>query len=475
MRTTSTAEDDAMPAGRRRDKEARAAGAHLRKDTPPAWMSEWTPPTDRDPSGLLERAAVGRDRKLVEERNAEMAKDGPRFLRGAAGIMASDLRDTRQHTSGIELAVCGDAHVGNFGMYGSPERRRVFDITDFDEARPGPWEWDVCRLATSVVVTARHRDVDAKGQRAAVAATVEAYTDAIDVLGRGALIERWYALTKSNSLEPDDLAISTPGGADAVTRAQRLLNEADDKTQERTVKDLVEDGAFNDGDGAQTPLLDDAPEAESVRLAYGPYLDTLSDALRRLLRGYEPTAVARRPVGEGSLGLRNYLVLLCGLDDGDAMIVQVKEATPSLLGFGLDPYASVHEGERVVRLQRALQAVSDPLLGWTSIDGQAFYVRQFRDRKGTPDLKPGEDDGRSYMKDLTAFARLCGVTLARAHARAADDAGGQLVQISAYIGDKQRDRTAFRNAVVAFARTYADVTEDDQRHLRDQSGPWAPN
>ena len=162
-----------------------------------------------------------------------------------------------------------------------------------------------------------------------------------------------------------------------------------------------------------------------------------------------------------------------GRDENDALILQVKEATPSLLASGLEPYRSAQEGERVVVMQRALQAVSDPLLGWTEIGGQAFYVRQFRDRKGTPELEREDDQDESgYGKDLAAFGRLCGVTLARAHARAADNSDGQLVQIGAYVGDGS-DRTAFHDAVVAFAQAYAGVTERDQRNLRDGNGPWA--
>jgi uncharacterized protein (DUF2252 family) len=348
-------------------------------------------------------------------------------------------------------------------MYGSPERNRVFDLTDFDEARPGPWEWDVCRLAASVVVTARDRKVDRDGQERAVRAAVAAYCDAVDELAGIPLIDRWYALARGKALDRGDLA-AADGGAKAVARAQRLLDGADDATQRKTVKDFTADRAFEASeDNRVTPLADDDPKAESVRASYEPYVETLSDALARLLRGYRPTAVARRPSGQGSLGLQNYLLLVCAERRKDALILQVKEATPSQLGFGLDPYDADHEGERVVRMQRALQAVSDPLLGWTTVDGQDFYVRQFRDRKGTADLlRPKRQDPADYAKDLAAFGRLCGVTLARAHARAAD---ARLGQISEALGAGRRGHARFEDALASFGRTYADVTEGDYRAL----------
>jgi uncharacterized protein (DUF2252 family) len=445
-----------------------ATGAKLRAAKPTSWLSDWQLPAGHDATGVLDRAAEGRDEKLVMRRNKEMGDDAPTFLRGAAGVMAADLAETEHATTGIRLEICGDAHAGNFGMYGSPERIRVFDITDFDEARPGPWEWDVCRLATSVVVTARDRRVDPDGEKAAAAATVAAYCAALSELADGALIDRWYALARPKALTARDLAVADDdaASADAVARAQRLLDDAGDRTQAKTVKNLTADGEFTDDGGDQAPLAHGDPQAEAVRLAYGAYVKTLPDALGRLLRGYEATAVATRPVGQGSLGLRNYLLLLQGPRAKDALILQVKEATPSQLDFGLEPYSSVHEGERVVRMQRSLQGVSDPLLGWTSIDGQAFYVRQFRDRKGSPTLEVDEgQDIDDYADDLAAFGRLCGVTLARAHARVAEDAGGELARINAYLGAGRHGHRQFQESVVAFARTYADVTEEDRRSL----------
>ena len=401
-----------------------------RSRTPATWMREWKPPAGRDAARELARAEEGRAAEFVRQRKEDMSRDAPTFLRGAAGVMAADLAPTRGETTGIEIEVCGDAHLGNFGMYGSPERVRVFDVTDFDEARPGPWEWDVCRLATSVVVTARDRSVDRDGQERAARATVAAYCDTLAELAEVPLIDRWYALARGKALDRRDLAVADGDGRKAMARAQRLLDKADDQTQRKTISDFTAGRRIRGQRGqAGDALADDDPKAESVRASYEPYVETLSAALARLVRGYQPTAVARGRSGQGSLGLQNYLLLVCAKRKKDALILQVKEATPSQLGFGLDPYAADHEGERVVRMQRALQAVSDPLLGWTKVDGQDFYVRQFRDRKGTADLlRPKRQAAADYAKDLAAFGRLCGVTLARAHARAAD---GQLAQISA--------------------------------------------
>jgi uncharacterized protein (DUF2252 family) len=435
---------------------------------PWSWLRDWKPPADRDAARELARAEEGRDPEFVQKRKEAMAADAPTFLRGAAGVMAVDLASTREHATGIEIEICGDAHLGNFGMYGSPERVRVFDLTDFDEARPGPWEWDVCRLAASVVVTARDRGVDRAGQERGVRATIAAYCTAVEELASLPLIERWYAFARGKKLKRGDLA---DAGGRVLARAQDLLDGADDATQRGTVKDFTAGGEFKAGDRV-TPLADDAPKSTSVRASYDGYVENLSDALGRLLRGYRPAAVAERPAGQGSLGLQNYLLLVRGRRKKDALILQVKEATPSQLGFGLEPYPAEHEGERVVRMQRALQAVSDPLLGWTLVDGQDFYVRQFRDRKGTAELlRPKGQKAANYADDLAAFGRLCGVTLARAHARAAD---GRLTEIGENLGAGSKRHARLADALVGFARTYADVTEDDHRALAERERQARP-
>jgi len=443
--------------------EHRAYGRELRKTSPPAWMASWEPDRSRDPLAVLERAALGRDPELVDERNNAMAKDDPAFFRGAAGVMASDLRTSRQETSDIWLDVCGDAHVGNFGTYGSPERHRLFDLNDFDEARTAPWEWDICRLAASAVVTARHLKL-AKRRQADVAGTLcAAYAETLADLASRQIVDRWYMMTRCGSVEPGDLAVCEQdrGAKDLVRNADALLTPKKIRTQEATIDELTDgSGAFHDDDGKQTPI--DGKRAADVRGALAAYRDTLPRGLRRVLTGYTATAVAKRPVGAGSLGLRSYLVLVRGRDDKDALVLQVKEATPSQLEFGLEPVPVRHEGKRVVRMQQMLQGASDPLLGWTSMRGdEVYYVRQFRDMKAAPDMDELDFGG------LLLLARLCGTTLARAHARSASSVDGTLIRMSGYIGGSPKEYAGFRDAVTAFAVTYAAVTSYDRRVLAE--------
>jgi uncharacterized protein (DUF2252 family) len=393
-----------------------------------------------------------------------MAEDDPTFLRGAAGVMARDLAASRSDVTGVWVDVCGDAHLGNFGTYGSPERHRLFDLNDFDEARAAPWEWDVCRLATSAVVTSRHLKLDEREQANVAGAAVAAYAETIAALATGPLIDRWYTMARCGALGHADIATreGDAGADELLANAAGLLEADDGRTQAKTVEKLTgESGAFHDDDGKQEPI--DGRRAADVRRAYKAYLDTLPRGLRRLLSGYRATSVAKRPVGQGSLGLRNYLLLVEGGAANDALILQVKEATPSQLDFGLDPLRVRHEGKRVARMQWTLQGASDPLLGWTSIGDQAYYVRQFRDMKSAPDLDDLDHPA------LNLFARLCGTTLARAHARSADSVRGTLGRIAGYVGGSADEYAGFREAVVSFAHAYADVTAEDRRLLASAS------
>ena len=444
--------------------EYRAQGKTLREARPPDWLAGWRPRRKRKPLLVLKRAAAGRDPKLVAKRNEDMAEDDPTFFRGAAGVMARDLAGSRSDVTGLWVDVCGDAHLGNFGVYGSPERHPVFDLNDFDEARAAPWEWDVCRLAASAVVMARHTKLADREQAEVAGAAVAAYAETLASLATGPLIERWYTLARCGSLAHADIAMRAgEAGADGLLAHVTDVLETDDRrTQAGTVEKLTGgSGEFHDDDGKQDPI--DGRRAADVRRAYRAYRDTLPRGLRRLLSGYRATSVAKRPVGEGSLGLRNYLLLLEGREADDALILQVKEATPSQLDFGLPSLPVRHEGKRVVRMQRTLQGASDPLLGWTSIGDQAYYVRQFRDMKSAPEL---EDLDHAA---LSVFARLCGTALARAHARSADSVRGTLDRISAYVGASPDEYTDFRAGVVSFAQTYADVTAQDRQRLASAS------
>lgn len=304
-----------------------ASGKQLRDDRPPTWMAEWEPSPDRDPMGVLERAAEGRDKDLVKKRNKEMTKDDPGFFRGAAGVMAADLAASRSQVSGLWVDICGDAHIGNFGTYGSPERQMLFDINDFDEAGYAPWEWDLCRLAASAVVLARARKMDAQQQDGAARAVCTAYAETLAKLGRGPLVDRWYRMTRWESLESADLGLGTSDDDDLLGRAAELIKRKDVRAQADTVKKLTDgSGGFNedkkDGKPRQIPIDDE--RADEVRQSLAAYRDTLPAGLRRVLGGYQPTAVAIRPVGAGSLGLRSYIVLMRGRNRSDALILQAR-------------------------------------------------------------------------------------------------------------------------------------------------------
>lgn len=298
-------------------------GTDLRRTKPIAWIATWAPAKDRDPLAIINRVAEGRDPKLVATRNQEMGSSAFSFLRGAAAVMAADLSPSLQDTTGIELVICGDAHLGNFGAYFSPERTPVFDLNDFDEARLGPWEWDVCRLAASIAVAGGKLQRGGKGD--SVTPAVEAYTDALKRILAGPLVGRYYGLERVAA------GVSTTGKPkfSGVEHAfQPLFANLHVHTQEETVAELIKGGgrgskfrSHAEVDPVQTHV------SHQVTAAYWTYLDTVATGLERLLDGYSPTSVALRPVGEGSLGLRDYLLLTTGHGQDDRLILQVKEAT----------------------------------------------------------------------------------------------------------------------------------------------------
>ena len=420
------------------------------------WLADWNPTEDRDALHIIDSVAEGRDPRLVEQRERVMARGGVfTFFRGAAGVMAADLEPDRIHTTGYEVDLVGDAHLGNFGMYGSPERSRVFDVNDFDEAARGPWEWDVARLAASAVVMERDRGSDKDQQRETARATTLAYAQTAKALAEGPLIDRWYTMTRCDEPGCRDIAVDIKGSEEVLKRVKRMLQADPKRTQAETVAKFTSEGRFVEVEGKVAPIDDD--RAERVRATYEDYQSTIEPGLKRLLHGYEPMAVARVFAGQGSLGVRNFLLLVTGRRHNDALVLQVKEATQSALGYGgVAVTGAAHEGQRVIGLQRALQAVSDPLLGWTSIGDEQYYVRQWRDMKSSPTLT----DPKFGRRDREAYARLCGATLARAHARTVEGHG--ITKIAWSIEDVD----AFTKAVLKFARRYADVSEDDQRRLR---------
>jgi len=339
-----------------------------------------------------------------------------------------------------------------------PERIPVFDVDDFDEARPGPWEWDVCRLAASIVVASRESGGKADSAADAVTRAIDAYSGTIRRLADGPLVLRYYSLERVAERVSEE---KKPRYSKLSPGFEELFGDLHVDTQGETVRKMItDDGKGSAFDAKEAAPISDADEG-SVVASYSTYLTTLDPSLRRVLDGYSPKCVGERPVGEGSLGLRNYLVKIAGRQPDDGLILQVKEATPSALDTALEAHRAIHEGERVVEMQRTMQAVTDPLLGSTSIDGQAYYVRQFRDGKANPDLLQLDGD------QLLQYSALCGATLARAHARSADPRAGTLGMISGYI---ESDQQKFAAALAEFAERYAEVTRADQEALGASRG-----
>jgi uncharacterized protein (DUF2252 family) len=367
------------------------------------------------------------------------------FLRGAAAVMAADLA-AQPHT-GLTVQLCGDAHLLNFGLYASPERSLLFDLNDFDETFPGPFEWDVKRLAASVVVAARENGHGAdKARRAALEATA-AYRTSMRRLARLGELAVWYERIDADSLQ------SLVRSARHRRRVEASLTRARRRTSLHALGKLTEvvDGRrriIHD-----PPLLEPAgaPDMAALRKIFSDYRSTLSEERRLLLDRYRFVDAARKVVGVGSVGTRCFIVLLAGRDADDPLFLQIKEARESVLEEHLPHGPYVHPGHRVVAGQRLLQAASDIFLGWmTGPQGRAFYWRQLRDMKGSAEV------AGMNPAALTAYARLCGTALARAHARS-----GDRVAIAAYLGGAD----TFDRAVADFAANYADRTADDHALL----------
>lgn len=398
-----------------------------------------------DPVAVLERQ--GRDRlpELLPIRYGRMAASPFAFLRGSAAVMAADLA-SQPHT-GLTVQLCGDAHLLNFGLYASPERALLFDLNDFDETFPGPFEWDVKRLAASVAVASlENGHSDTKAHRAALEATA-AYRTALRGLARKGELAVWYERIDADSLLP------LVRSARHRRRVESSLTRARRRTSLHAVGKLTETVDGRRRIVHDPPLLEPAGAADmsSLRKIFSDYRSTLSEERRLLLDRYRFVDAARKVVGVGSVGTRCFIVLLAGRDQDDPLFLQIKEARKSVLEEHLPNGPYVHPGHRVVAGQRLLQAASDIFLGWmTGPQGRAFYWRQLRDMKGSADVV-GMGPGA-----LTAYARLCGNALARAHARS-----GDRVAIAAYLGGTD----TFERAVADFALTYATQTTADHAAL----------
>jgi uncharacterized protein (DUF2252 family) len=447
--------------------ERAARGRAARKRAPRRSHGHFEPPSDRpDPIELLERQARTRVPELVPIRYGRMLVSPLTFYRGAALIMASDL--SRTPRSGLTVQCCGDAHLSNFGLFASPERELVFDVNDFDETLPGPWEWDVKRLATSILIAARGNGCSAKRQEQAVLDTVEEYRSAMRRFAAMGSLQVWYSHLDADDTFSQLRSELTPKLA---RDTEETLAKARTRSSMSAVAKLthVLDGVLRIR--AEPPLI--VPIAE---LAEGEERGEIFDALNDHMRSYVASLerdrrvlieqfrlldFARKVVGVGSVGTRDWIALLLGRDEHEPLFLQMKEAQASVLEEFMAPSEFTNHGERVVTGQRLMQASSDICLGWLHAEASGdeeprdFYVRQLRDWKGSAEIE------RMTAKGMSAYGRLCGWTLARAHARSGDP-----VAIAAYLGRGAH----FDRAIVAFANDYAEQNQRDYRALAAAAG-----
>jgi uncharacterized protein (DUF2252 family) len=424
-------------------KEKFAAGKSLRKKVARGIHAKWAPPTNRfDPIALLKHADRGRLPELLPIRYARMRRSPFAFFRGADAVMAADLAGTPK--TGIRVQACGDCHVSNFGGFGSPERRLVFDINDFDETLHAPWEWDVKRLATSIVLAERHKGEGEHHCEKAVRLTVESYRDHMNEYARMRALDVWYSQLDANILIESAKS----------KKAKKYWEQVEQKAKLQTAEHVFP--RMTDVVKGQPHIKDNPPLiyhprqiiklGKRVREMFRRYRLTLPEERRVIIDRYHIVDIARKVVGVGSVGTRCAILLLMA-DKQDPLFLQFKEALPSVL----EPYAGksryAYHGERVVTGQRMLQSASDIFLGWTRDDqGHDYYFRQLRDMKMTINVEDmSEDDWMEYIE-------LCGWALARAHARTGDPA-----QIAGYLGRGD----AFADAIAEFARAYADQTARD--------------
>jgi len=448
----------------------RARGRGARQNMPRSAHAEWFPAPDRrDPVELIAGQEITRVPELLPIRHERMLVSPFTFYRGAAILMAADL--ATQPDTGLRVQACGDAHLANFGGFMAPDRRIVFDMNDFDETNPGPFEWDVKRLVTSFELACRENGYDAKVGRKIVVNTVRAYREAMAGFATMGNLALWY-----DRLDVEGVIArwSSQVSPEVLARFQRNVGKAEATNRLKALDKLPE---VVDGDyriKSDPPLIVPAreltadPEALTSWLheRFRVYRHTLQPDRRHLLEGYRIVDVARKVVGVGSVGTRCWIMLLLGHDDQDPLFIQVKEANESVL----EPYAGhsgyASHGQRVVEGQRLLQSASDILLGWTKamgLDGveHEFYLRQLWDGK----LSPAFDTMAPEM--LRVFGELCAETLARGHARS-----GDRVAIAAYLGNG----TTFDEAIADFASAYAEQNDRDYAAMTEavKSGRLAP-
>jgi uncharacterized protein (DUF2252 family) len=446
-----------MSVERQTPEQRREYGRSLREKAPRQSHADWSPAGDRDPVGLVEGQNEDRWQWLVPVRRARMSASPFAFYRGGARIMACDLAPAP--VSGLVAQICGDAHLANFGAYASPERRLVFDLNDFDETLPGPWEWDVKRLAASFVIAARHNRLKKKHAREITRHGVARYRKAMERLAGMRLTDGWYHLVDTTDVVAglDDKKLRKVGDA--------LIRKAKRKNSRQALDKLAEQSGDVYRIRSEPPLLiplrdlgrkyDPATLRGMTESVLADYLRTAPDDVEHLVRKFRLVDVAVKVVGVGSVGTRCYVVLLEGRDGKDPLFLQIKEASRSVLEEYLPRSRYENPGERVVEGQRLMQTVSDIFLGWAEgeFSGSHYYVRQLKDWKASAEV-----EGASYDA-LHAYAGMRGATLARSHARTGDP-----VAISGYLGSSD----VFDKAVTEFAERYADQNERDyQAFLAD--------
>ena len=462
-----TSSDGDLIANRLTLEERAAFGKAARTKTPLEAHADFTPAESRDPVGLLLSQAKTRVPDLVPIRHGRMLVSPFTFYRGAALVMAADLESTP--ASGLRTQLCGDAHLSNFGAYASPERRLVFDINDFDETLPGPFEWDIKRLAASFVIAGRNNGFTKKQYRKATLAAVETYRTALRDFAVQPILTVWYqhleieqaladykaSLTAGKSKErkarfkATEAALAKAHTRDSLQAIEKLTAVVDGKRQIMSNPPLVIRG--EDMTDMDTDVLFDRLRGLLIN-----YRKTLQSDRRRLLDQFTLTDIAQKVVGVGSVGTRAWILLLEAGVEVEALLLQAKEAGPSALAGYAGKSEYSHQGERVVAGQHLMQASSDIFLGWLRARGTAggrytdYYLRQLRDWKLSAVIEEMVPLG------MQVYAQLCGWTLARAHARA-----GDRIAITAYLGNSDK----FDNAIADFAETYADQNERDYAAL----------